>query len=319
MLLTSGEVFCWSLRSPGLWPGRVPGTGPLHVDAIRFAEHRVLMQAGTEYSLFLGDALTIDEPGHHVVFQHAPVPLGADKPLAWTCPEGTRGCFVWSHAGMRWADEERGLARSIPTAPACQTTAVDVAYPAGEPWLWLLRCGTISYFLAHDQLRDRRPPENLFLTRVVTGLPPKSQILGTGAGTIKVRLENGKSFGYHPRLLAPGADPSWKQNTPIDAGFRIPFGPTERTVAAEKETPPCVLEAAAITCDPSAHPDLAERARRLGDSFGASGARRVWSTRAGTVCALGDAAPRPWVLRCIGTDSPDAPSPGAETPRDVLF
>lgn len=322
VLLSSGEVHCWSLEGLALWPGQVPGTGALHVDAIRFAEHRLLLRAGKEHSLFLGNAVTVDEPHHHVVFQHAPVPLGDDEPLAWTCPVGTRGCFVWSHAGMRWADEERGLATPIPRAPECQTTAVDAAYPAGEPWLWLLRCGTISYYLAHDQLRDRRPPDDLFLTRVVTGLPPKSQLLGAGDGTLKVRHADGKSYGYHPRLLPPSGDPSWKQSAAIDAGYRIPYGPTERSAPPDRGRPPCVLSGTSITCDAAIHPELEERARRLGTSFGASGARRVWSSRGGVICAYGDAAAngQPWVLRCIGNDLDlGAANPATETPRDVLF
>lgn len=327
LLLSSGEVFCWSLGQKTLVPGRVPGTGTLHVDEIDFRAQRLVLRAGREHLLFFGDALRPDPEPRRISFRHAPVSLGEDEPLSWTCPANTRGCFVWTRSGMRWTDEERGVARSLPTAAECRADAgevgvVDVAYPvAGNPWLWLLRCGEVTYFLAHEPLRDRLPPEDRFYTRVVSGLPARSQLLGAGEGTLKVRHGDGKLFGYHPKLTGPGVDPGWQKSLPIAAGYHIPFGPTERAPVPVIAPAPCVLDASGITCDSSAVPVLAERARLLASSFGAAGAKRIWSNVEGIVCALGDSAsgPLPWALRCIGSAKPPASGGDVEVPRDVLF
>lgn len=321
LLLSSGEVYCFRLADAAPIAGRVPGTGALHIDAISYRARRLVLRAGHEHWLFFGDSVRVDPAQRRLEFAHAPVALGADEPLLWTCPEGTRGCFVWSRAGMRWADEERGMIRAIETASACQTTPAEVAYPVlGSPWLWLLRCGTISYFLAHDSLRDRLPPEDRFYTRAITGLPARSQLLGAGEGSIKIRTTDEKLAAYHPKLLPPSADPGWRQNAPIDAGYRIPFGPTERVAPAEPGPGACVLEASGIVCESEQEPRLAERGRRLGATFGAVPPRRVWSSAAGTVCALGETANAalPWSLRCIGSDAP-IPGVDGEAPRDVAF
>lgn len=300
-LLSSGEVWCWSLDAPAVLPGRVPGTWETRVDAIRAEGGRLLLHASGEYSLFRGQDTQRSADRRRIWYRHAPVALGPDSPTAWRCASGGSTCLVATARALRLIDDVTGAATAVSPPALCAGAAPDLTFApdrAEEPWL--LRCGPQAYLLA--------VAGGGVVTRPVTGLPAGARVVGWhGGGQAEVQAKDGTRSVYVADVSPGYTQVEWTGSAPQpftrSADAAVPFG------SATADVSPCTLDGAEVVCVAGAPPALAERARKLAASF-PSAPRRLW-TGVDVACAWGDVMPPQWALRCITVRD--------ESPRDVAF
>ena len=300
VLLSSGEVWCWRLDRPSVFPGRVPGTWDKRVDGIRAAHGRLLLHADGQYALFQGDDTQASATRHRTWFRKGPVGLGVDEPTGWQC-SGTSSCLVGSASGFRWVDDATGV-QALPAPAACKGAAFDLVFTPDEPGQpWAVRCGAQSVLVG--VVPGAAPT---LVSRVAEGLPPGSRLVGWhGSGRAEVQTKDGKLAVYFAPISQAFSDAAWTGSA------AQPFAPSDEVSAPVRpaDKPPCTLDGSEVVCTATAPPVLAERARKLATSFLAA-PRQLWTT-ADVACAWGSVLEGSWGVRCITVHD--------ESPRDVSF